>query len=106
VRHDPAIPAFKETPHGRFDLALCCDVLEHVPMASVDRVIAEIRTKSPVALFTISTKLARAKLPDGRNAHVTLLTAGEWERWVADYFGSVQRLPSKFEHELVLLAGK
>lgn len=104
-RYDPAIPAFKSMPEGEFDLVLVCDVMEHIPMASVDRVLAEVREKSATALFTISTKLARAKLPDGRNAHVTLLTPAEWTRWLADVFGPVQVLPSQWEHELVLLVG-
>lgn len=105
ARYDPAIPQFKLLPEGRFDLAFCCDLLEHVPMADVDIVLRQIRDRAPVALFTISTKLAKARLPDGRNAHVTLLTHAEWTRWVAEYFGPIQTLPSKWEHELVLLAG-
>jgi len=104
-RYDPAIPKFKTKPAGTFALVLCCDVMEHIPMASVDRVLDEIREKGKCVLFTISTKPARAKLPDGRNAHVTLLTRGEWTRWIADTFGPVRELPSAFEHELVLLAG-
>lgn len=104
-RYDPAIPALKKTPMGRFDLVLCCDVMEHVPMTSVDRVFSEIKEKGDRVVFTISTKLARAKLPDGRNAHVTLLDAGEWRRWIDDVFGKVKTLPSTLEHELVILAG-
>ncbi len=104
-RYDPAIPQYKRLPLGRFDLVLCTDVLEHVPMASVDRVLAEIKEKSDRVLFTISTKLARARLPDGRNAHVTLLTRAEWKRWLGDYFGEVHEMPSKYDHELVLLVG-
>lgn len=104
-RYDPAINTFKRMPEGQFDLVLCCDVMEHVPMASVDRVLADIRSKGDTALFTISLKLARAKLPDGRNSHVTLLTRSEWMLWLTDVFGHVDVLPSKWEHELVLLAG-
>jgi hypothetical protein len=104
-RYDPAIPAFKRMRGDRVDLALCCDVLEHIPMAYVDRVLDEIKAKSGRCLFTISTKLARAKLPDGRNAHVTLMTRNEWKRWLGDAFGPVRELPSEFEHELVMLAG-
>lgn len=105
ARYDPAVPGLQEMPGGGFDLVLCCDVLEHIPMSSVDRVLGEVKSKGPVAFFTISTKLARARLPDGRNAHVTLLNRGEWVRWVEAVFGRVQELPSKWEHELVLLAG-
>lgn len=105
ARFDPAIPMFKRMPQGRFDLAFVCDVMEHIPMADVDRVLSEVKAKSVRALFTISTKLARAKLPDGRNAHVTLLTRNEWSRWIRSAFGSVQELQSDLDHELVLLAG-
>lgn len=106
ARYDPAIPAIKRLPHEHFDLVLVCDVMEHIPMASVDRVLQEIHGLGRDAVFTISTKLARAKLPDGRNAHVTLLTKSEWKRWIGSVFGSVVTLKSDLEHELVLLAGE
>jgi 2-polyprenyl-3-methyl-5-hydroxy-6-metoxy-1,4-benzoquinol methylase len=105
ARYDPAIPPIRRLPDGGFDLVLVCDVMEHIPMAGVDRVLEEIRGKSEAAFFTISTKLARAKLPDGRNSHVTLLRHSEWNRWIKDYFQKVEVLPATTEHELVLLAG-
>jgi len=105
ARYDPAIGKYKVMPAGRFDLVLACDLMEHIPMAFVDQILTEIRMKGATALFAISTILARAKLPDGRNAHVTILTQSEWTRWVAEYFGPVQVLKGKHEHELVLLAG-
>ena len=105
ARYDPAIPMFRRLPEGSFDLVLACDVMEHIPMSAVDLVLSEIRAKSGTAIFTISTKLARAKLPDGSNAHCTLLTRSEWTRWIAEVFGPVEALPCTLEHELVLLAG-
>jgi hypothetical protein len=36
---------------------------------------------------------------------VTILTKGEWSRWVASVFGRVKAIPAKHDHELVLLAG-
>lgn len=104
-RYDPAIPAFKRMPEGQFDLVFCCDVMEHIPMAYVDKVLGQIRNCGDKALFTISLKLARAKLPDGRNAHVTLLNRKEWKRWIGDVFGSANFLPSNSEDEIVVLAG-
>lgn len=103
ARYDPAIPQYKRLPAGPFDLCLVCDVMEHVPMAYVHQVLTEVRSVATTALFTISTKLARAKLPDGRNAHVTLLTRDEWTRWIADVFGAADVLPSKWETELIVL---
>lgn len=104
-RYDPAIPALKRMPDGQFDLIFCCDVMEHIPLASVERVLTEIASKGKRVFFTISLKLARAKLPDGRNSHVTILTKDEWVRCVSAVFGPVRVLASKWEHELVLLVG-
>lgn len=105
ARYDPAIGKYKRMPEGKFDIVFCCDLMEHIPMAYVDQILSEVRMKGQTALFAISTILARAKLPDGRNAHVTLLSKGEWTRWISDYFGPVKAFPAKHEHELVLLAG-
>lgn len=106
AQYDPAIPRFRDMPEESFDLVLCCDVLEHIPLASVDKVLRQVQKRGGIALFTISIKLARARLPDGRNAHVTILTRSEWERWVRDVFGHVIVLPTRAEHEVNLLAGK
>lgn len=106
ARYDPAIPQYRLMPEGRFDLTLCCDVLEHIPLASVDSVLEAVKKKSDAALFTISLKLARAKLPDGRNSHVTILSRSEWTRWIIEYFGEAAEVPSSMEHELILIGGR
>lgn len=103
AKYDPAIPQYKDMPEGEFDLALCCDVMEHIPMLEVDRVFSEIRRKSNRALFTISMRPARARLPDGRNAHVTLLGAKEWRRWIAEFFGAANEIKhGKSDHILMV----
>jgi hypothetical protein len=105
ARYDPAIPLYKVIPEGEFDLLLCLDVMEHIPISGVDRVLTDMRAKSDTAVFAISTKLARAKLPDGSNSHVTLLTNNEWINWISDYWGGVKLLPSRWDHELIIVAG-
>lgn len=104
ARYDPAIRKHRALPRGRFDLVLCCDVMEHIPMAHIDKVLTQIKERSTRCLFTISTKLARAKLPDGSNAHCTILTKWEWIKWLRTYFAYVHTLPSEWEHELILMA--
>lgn len=104
-RYDPAIGKYKVMPAGKFDIVFCLDVMEHIPMAFVEQVLYEIKTKGSIVLFSISTIQARAKLPDGRNAHVTLLTKDEWLRWVKDVFHNIRILQGKHAHELVILAG-
>lgn len=103
-RYDPAIPALKRMPLGRVDLVLCCDVMEHIPLASVADVLEQVKAKGDRALFTISLKLARARLPDGRNAHCTLLTRDEWLRVISGVFGSAKTLQSSHDHEIVVMA--
>ena len=101
-RYDPAIPEHKDFPSEQFDLALCCDVMEHIPMTGVDRVFSEIKKISDRVIFVISTKPARAKLPNGMNAHVTLLTKSEWVNWVQDYFGKVNIVKTQWNHVLMV----
>jgi len=105
-RYDPAIPAYKTLKDKTYDMVLCNDVLEHIEMRDVDRVLQEIKTKSDSVIFTISLKLARAVLPDGRNAHVTILKRKEWLRWIKEVFGAVLELESKWEHILICRVGK
>jgi 2-polyprenyl-3-methyl-5-hydroxy-6-metoxy-1,4-benzoquinol methylase len=105
-RYDPAIRQFRRLPRGPFDMVLCCDVMEHIPLGEVDAVLEEIRSSGKVAVFTISLKPARARLPDGSNAHCTLLTRSEWERWIGSVFGSIVVLPPRAEHECNIIAGE
>lgn len=102
ARYDPAIPAFKDMPCGPFDLALCCDVMEHIRMEDLARVLREIRALSARVIFTIALRPARAKLPDGRNAHVTLMSADEWARWIGSVFGAVNAVKTGQHHLLML----
>lgn len=102
VKYDPAIPDYKELPIGPFDVVLCLDVLEHILMTDVDRIFAEIRKRSRKVIFTISLRPSRAELPDGRNAHVTLLKAGEWLAWIGKTFGAAQEIPTPDPGEIMV----
>lgn len=102
ARFDPAVAGYEAMPEGEFDLVLCLDVMEHIRMEDVGRVLGEIRAKSANVLFAISLRPARAVLPDGRNAHVTLLSAGEWKRWIADVFGRASKITTPWDHVLML----
>lgn len=102
AKYDPAIPAFKEMPEDVFDLVLAIDVMEHIPFADVARVLDEIRAKSRNALFVISLKPARTVLPDGRNAHVTLLSESEWLRWISEIFGKAELVSIDVPRQLMV----
>lgn len=102
-KYDPAIPRFEMMPAGEFGLVLCTDVLEHILMSDVQRILNEIANKSRNALFTISLRPARKQLPDGRNAHVTLLTEDEWTRWVGSTFGRATKVQHQAGEHLLML---
>ncbi len=100
-RFDPALKRHNVMTEKHMDLVICCDVMEHILMGDIDRVFTEIKNKSSNALFTIFLNKSKAKLPDGRNAHVTLLSRGEWMRWIADIFGKAVEVDRV--HEKILM---
>jgi hypothetical protein len=75
--YDPGIPTRASMPKP-CDMLICTDVLEHVEPAKLDAVLDHIwRVTGQVGYLVISTKLANAVLPDGRNAHLSV-HAPEW----------------------------
>ena len=83
--YDPGVPAFAVKPVDRtprqagFDGVLCLDVMEHVPEAHVDEVLAEIfGCARRFVYLVIFTAAARKHLPDGRNCHLTQRPPAWW----------------------------
>jgi hypothetical protein len=77
--YDPGIPERSSMPKP-CELVVCTDVLEHVEPAKLDAVLDHIyRLTGKAAYLVISTKLANAILPDGRNAHLIVENAQWWD---------------------------
>jgi hypothetical protein len=89
ARFDPAIPEVEKLPVGRYDLVLCLNVLEYVPLTDLERVLAELKSLSPHVLLAIDLEPERLLLYSGARAHVTLLTRQEWLSWLGSVFGVV-----------------
>jgi len=87
-RYDPAIDEFMEKPEGKFSLVVCTDVMEHIPEDDVSAVLDDIRGLSENAFFSISTRKAKATLPDGQNAHATVRDSEWWLGSIRKSFGS------------------
>lgn len=84
--YDPAIPG-KQAPPEPADLVFVIDVLEHVEGEYLDNVLKHIRSLTrKAAFFTIATREAKKTLPDGRNSHVSLISAKGWENLLSNYF--------------------
>lgn len=77
--YDPSIPGKDKVPTMARDLVVCTDVMEHIEGEKVAAVLAhiyELSTKG--AFFNIACTAAKAILPDGRNAHVTIMSPQWW----------------------------
>jgi hypothetical protein len=78
--YDPGIPERAMMPKP-CELVVCTDVLEHIEPDKLDAVLDHIfNLTGKAAYFVISTRPAKAILPDGRNAHICLHDP-EW--WLA-----------------------
>lgn len=77
-QYDPGIAERAGMPKP-CDLVVCTDVLEHVEPDRLASVLDHIgRLTAKAAYFVISTRLANATLPDGRNAHLIVRPAAWW----------------------------
>lgn len=101
-RYDPAIDEYKDKPRGEFSLVVCTDVMEHIPEDDVSAVLNDIRGFSGNAFFSISTRKAKATLPDGQNAHATVRGDEWWMERVRESFGGACLL--KGEKDLIYVA--
>ena len=84
--YDPAIPEISESPEPQ-DLVVCTDVLEHIEMGYVPKVIKDLaRVTKKVGFFVIHTGPAMHHLPDGRNAHLIQEPPSWWLHHLIPHF--------------------
>jgi hypothetical protein len=85
MEYDPAIPGKEKC--APCDIVVCTDVLEHIEPEMLSNVInhlAEMTRKK--LLVCIATIEAKKKLPDGRNAHLSLFPASWWKTQLQKLF--------------------
>jgi len=63
---------------NEFDMVVCSDVMEHIPLEQVPEVIRHIKSLSPNVLMVVSLAPGSRKMPDGSLAHKTVLTSSQW----------------------------
>jgi hypothetical protein len=92
--YDPGIPGREQLPEPA-DVVLCVDVLEHVEPDKVQNVLRHIHSLTiKCALIVIACKPAEKRLPDGRNAHLTIDNSGWWQHQLRDLGGWKARVVS------------
>lgn len=77
--YEPGQALHEMPPNQTYDLVVCTDVLEHVPIQDLVWVVDELFRYARKAVFaSIACYPAIARLPDGSNAHVTLQPPAWW----------------------------
>lgn len=78
-RYDPGYQPYSLKPTKTYDFVYSTDVFEHIELEDVGPAIQYINTLTTrYHAHIIDLDPARKHLPDGRNAHVTLLDEAEW----------------------------
>lgn len=88
-RYDPAHPHYNVKPTGKYEIIMCTEVLEHVPLDEMDELLTEMKSylkDDGVVIFTIPKTLSSNSFPDGQNTHVTLMETSEWNKLFDQYF--------------------
>lgn len=99
-RYDPAIPAYSYSHVHSVDLIICTDVLEHIPREYLYSVLYEIHHLSNIVFFSIGIIEASMILPNGENAHCTIMPKDWWLGYLEGVFGKVTvvgELRAKFQ---------
>lgn len=76
--YDPGNPLYRDTELTHYDLAYSCDVLEHIELEDITETLHKMQGLAPVNIQIIDLTPAKKHLPDGRNAHITLLPKEQW----------------------------
>ena len=79
--YDPGHPDYAntETLKHEYDAIYTADVMEHIEEDDLEAVIRQQQSLSICNIHIIDLTPAKKRLPDGRNAHVTLLDCDEWK---------------------------
>lgn len=103
--YDPAIEGKDDEPEPA-DLLVCTDVMEHIEPECMEKVISHITSKTKLGAFiTICTSPAKKFLADGRNAHISLHSCGEWVDKFAKHFQTLVVMQSHKNQFWLLLNG-
>jgi len=106
LNFDPGVPGRDGMPKP-IDMLVCTDVLEHVEPDKLDNVLAhQYRLTARGAYYVISTKPAKAILPDGRNAHLIIEDAAWWADKLAAQGWTIWRLDRHGEKEVCIWVRK
>lgn len=102
-RYDPAIESISAVPVASVDLISNTDVMEHIPRSDVEHVLRHMKAISEHVFFNIATRSASQLLPNGSNAHCTVLPADEWLALICKVFPNSQLVADYPGHSCVII---
>ena len=91
-RYDPAIKKYSTLTKNKTDLVICTDVLQHVPLYDLDRVLKEIKSKGIYILFYIKCTNHKTKLPNKTYANCTVYDKKWWLEKLSNYYDDIKEI--------------
>ncbi len=81
--YDPSSEAHRDLPQQTKDIVVCIDFLQNMPEQDIPWILRQIFSCATKAVFSsVSCYPAKAILPNGRNAHITLKSPEWWlDKW-------------------------
>lgn len=94
---DPGVPFPRPKKNEVFDISISIDVLEHIPTQDLGWVINEIFEYSKNIVFiNVACYAAAAKLPNGKNAHLSIFDPWWW-------IGYISAISSNYDRKVFLV---
>ena len=111
LSYDPYVKDYCDEPIAEelIDVLFSSDVLEHMDQETLDAFTAMIRSRPSIQLIylAISTRAANKFLPDGRNAHLTIMSNVEWQVYLTEhlpgYIVELHRYSREYEDVVLVL---
>lgn len=91
-KYDPAIKKYSTLTKNKTDLVICTDVLQHVPLYDLDRVLKEIKSKGIYILFYIKCTNHKTKLPNKTYANCTVYDKKWWLEKLSNYYDDIKEI--------------
>ena len=89
-KYDPAITEYSKLPNINVDFVICTDVLQHIPLWDLDRVLSEISKFSTHCFFHIRCTPYKTILPNGNPANCTVYPPQWWAKKLKKYYNNIQ----------------
>jgi len=103
---DPYVPDHAQVPEEGFDMVLCTDVMEHIPIGDLNVILKDLSEYSSHVVFVVSLTFADMLLSDGTNAHCTIKSEGWWRETIGKHFPVIDKVPTRQDTAVCFITWK